>query len=239
MSDSGENVPTDLARDVRAGILAALAQDVELRGGRTARRLASAGLVGVAGAVGATLIVSAHPFGHHPYWHAVVFSTVWAGLLIVSLSLLLLRVRTPELPIARAAAVGLGGLGLAGICNLLCPDPHVMGWWLESTAGAAIAERTSPWSSALCFGFGSVFLFALVPGVLLLPPSLSSRAGLLLTAFFVTVLLLPGVALASFGLSLGVFLGWLAGVVAGACAGVAVATRLFFLRADRFDAASR
>ncbi len=238
MSDSGAKVPTGVAQGVRAGILAALAQDVERRGGRTARRLASAGLMGVTGALGATLIVSTHPFGHHPYWHEVVFSTVWAGLLIVSLSLLFLRVQTAEFPIARAAAVGLAGLGLAGLCSLLCPDPHVMGWWLETAAGAAIAERTSPWSSALCFGFGTVFLVVMVPGVLLLEASLSRRAGLL-TGFFVTLLLLPGIALASFGHSLGVFAGWIVGVAAGAYAGVAAATSLRSWGADRFHVARR
>lgn len=226
MSDLEKTSQTDVAQGVRAGILAALAQDVERRGCRTARRLVSAGLLGVAGALGATLIVSTHPFGHHPHWHEIVFSTAWAGLLIVSLSLLFLGVQTPELPIARAAAVGLAGLGLAGLCCVWSPDPHVMGWWLTTSPGATIAERVSLGTSAYCFGFVTVFLLSFVPGVLLLRSSFSTASARRLTALFVTLLLLPGVSLASFGLSPAVLVGWLVGVASGSYVGVAAAIGL-------------
>ena len=79
---------------MHSGILAAIAQDVELRGGRTARRLVSAGVVGVTGAIGAVLIVSTHPFDHHPHWHEMIFGAVWSGILVVSVALGLMGERT-------------------------------------------------------------------------------------------------------------------------------------------------
>ena len=130
MSDVEPRLPGEVREGVRTGILSAIAQDVELRGGRTAGRLVFAGVVGVAGAIGAMLIVSNHPFDHHPHWHETVFSAIWAGLLVVSLALVMLHVQTPRLPIARAAAFGLVGLGIAGLCSLACPDMHIMEWWL-------------------------------------------------------------------------------------------------------------
>jgi hypothetical protein len=211
---------------VRAGILAAIGQDVELRGGRTARRVAFAGFAGVAGAIGAMLLVATHPFDHHPHGHELVFSAVWTGLLVVSFCLMLLQVKTPEVPLDRAAAVGLMGLGLAGLCSLLCPDPHVMSWWLESDAGSAIAAQTSTGSSAVCFGFATVFLFALAPAMWLLPASASKRQARLAASGFLTLLLAPGVILESVGLPLAVLAAWIVGTVLGSYAGVASGVQL-------------
>ena len=90
-----ESSRAEIREGVRSGILSALAQDFELIGARTVRRLFAAGLVGVA-----TLLISGHSFAHHPPWHVLILTTIWAGLLIVSLSLIFLRIRTPGLPIA-------------------------------------------------------------------------------------------------------------------------------------------
>ncbi|HPG28712.1 MAG TPA: hypothetical protein PLW10_23980, partial [Myxococcota bacterium] len=57
-----ESTPPDLREGVRSGILASIKQDVERRGGRTARLLLAAGGVGVVGAVGIVLLISGHPF---------------------------------------------------------------------------------------------------------------------------------------------------------------------------------
>jgi hypothetical protein len=212
--------PKDLREGVRGGILASLRDDVELRGGRTARRLATAGVVGVAGALGITLILSGHPFGHHPSSHAVVFGAVWTGLLVVCLSLALLEVRTPSLPLARAALVAMLGLAIAGVCGALCPDQHFLHWWSETAIGGAIVGAAGQALGALCFGVvtslafgaGAALLVAVRPG----PPM-----GPLLPAALLLLLLAPGVALQSVGTSWTVFLGWLAGSGVGAYAGVA------------------
>jgi hypothetical protein len=221
-----ECTPPDLREGVRTGVLDGLKRDFELRGGRTARRLVGAGVIGVAGAVGITLLVAEHPFGHHPHWHLAVFSAVWAGLLVVSLSIALLELRTPLLPLARAASVGILGLFLAGLCGAVCPDQHFLHWWAQTGIGAGLTSDGGPALSALCFGLVTTAAVAtgaagLVPGDRH-PPTLRP----LLPALMLLVLLLPGIALQSFDTSWGVFVGWLAGAALGSYAGMVGGLRL-------------
>ena len=56
-----QRTPHEVREGVRSGILSSIEHDVELRGGRTARLLVAAGLIGVAGAIGVTLLISGHP----------------------------------------------------------------------------------------------------------------------------------------------------------------------------------
>jgi hypothetical protein len=226
MSGAEPRSPREVREGVRAGILDAIAQDVERRSGRTAGRLALAGLAGVAGAIGAMLLVSTHPFDHHPYWHELVFSAVWTGVLVISFCFVLLEVRTPALPLDRAGAVGLAALGIAGVCSLCCPDPHVMNWWFGSSPGSAIAMRLSAWGSALCFGFASALLFALVPAVLLIPRSAPAQPARLAASGFVALLLAPAVILDSVGFPPTLFAAWLTGTLLGSYAGVTCALPL-------------
>ena len=218
--------PADLREGVRSGILDSLRHDVELRGGRTARVLVAAGVAGVVGAVGATLLVSGHPFGHHPSWHVTVFSAVWAGLLVVSFAIAFLGVRTPSLPIARSASVGLLSLGLAGICGAICPDPHFLDWWSGTAVGVTLERLGGLPLGALCFGLVATLVFAAVSAALILGDTSGPRARPGLPALFLFALLLPGVALQSFDTSWGVFGGWLVGTAVGAFVGVAAGTRL-------------
>jgi hypothetical protein len=134
----GEYASREVREGVRSGILSSIQLDVEMRGGRTARLLVAAGVVGVVGAVGVTLLISGHPFGHHPPWHVAVISMVWTGLLVVGFAIAFLGVRTPALPLARSALVGILGLGLAGICGALCPDQHFLNWWSETGIGSLL-----------------------------------------------------------------------------------------------------
>ena len=115
--------PVELREGIRRGILASIRKDVELRGGRTARLLVLSGVVGVLGALGVTLMIARHPFGHHPPWHVTVVSTVWAGILVVVSATALLQVRTPTLALSRAAIIGMLGLGLAGLCGAVPRSP--------------------------------------------------------------------------------------------------------------------
>jgi hypothetical protein len=68
----------------------------------------------------------------------VVFGAIWTGLLVVCLSLVLLEVRTPSLPLAHAALVAMLGLGLAGICGAACPDQHFLHWWFGTAIGGRL-----------------------------------------------------------------------------------------------------
>ena len=223
--------PPDLREAARTGILGALKRDFELRGGRTARLLVAAGVVGVAGAVGITLLVSGHPFGHHPPWHVTVFSAVWTGLLVVSLAIALLELRTPSLALARAASVGILGLALAGICGALCPDQHFLHWWSQTGIGGKLTAAGGPALGALCFGLVTSVLIA--AGAAIVAPGNRRQPALrpLLPAGMLLLMLLPGIALQSVDTSWSIFLGWLAGAASGSYLGVAGGIRLRALAA--------
>jgi hypothetical protein len=221
-----ESAPQEIREGVRSGILAAVRHDVELRGGRTARLLAAAGALGVFGAIGITLLLSGHPYGHHPAWHVVVFTAIWSGLLVVSLALAFLRVRTPKLPLARSARVGLVGLGVAGLCGALCPEPHFLRWWLATEAGARLSAASGVALSVLCFGLvTSLFLGAVAAGAAL-GGARREPIRPLVPSLTLLLLLAPGVALQSVGTSWPVFAGWMLGAAAGAYAGVATGMRV-------------
>lgn len=220
-----EGTPSELREGVRSDILATLRRDVEMRGGRTARLLATAGVIGVAGAVGVTLLLSGHPYGHHPSWHAVVFGAVWTGLLVVCLALALLEVRTPSLPLARSALVAMLGLGLAGACGAICPDQHFLHWWSGTLLGAGLTEAGGPALSALCFGLVTTLAFG-AGAALIGSGTRREPMRPLLPAAMLLVLLVPGVALQSVDTSWGVFWSWLLGTAGGAWAGVRIGIRL-------------
>lgn len=220
-----DGTPPDLRDGVRSGIVAAVERDAELRGFRTARLLVAAGAIGVLGALGMTRMLVDHPFGHHPQWHAVVFAAVWAGLLVVSLALVFLGVRTPSLPLARSAAIGILGLGLAGICSALCPDPHFLGWWLSTAAGGGLSAAGGLALSVLCFGLTSSLFFAVVAAFVGLGRGRGAIRPLLPAATLV-LLLSPGVALQSVDTSWAVLPSWLLGTAVGAYLGVATGIRL-------------
>ena len=218
--------PSELREGVRSGIVASLRHDFDRRGARTARLLVVAGVVGVAGALGATLLVSGHSFGHHAPWHVAVFSAVWAGLLVVTLAVALLEVRTPSLPLARSAAVGLVGLGVAGICGAACPDSHFLLWWSDTPVGAELAGSGGIAVSALCFGLVTSLGVAAVATVLASGPPRTPQLGPRIPAAILTVLLSPGVALQSVGTSWVVFAGWLLGTACGCYVGAATGLRI-------------
>lgn len=219
----GETTPPELREAVRSGIVETVERDVELRGGRTARLLVAAGAIGVLGATGITLMLADHPFGHHPHWHAVVFAAVWCGLLVVSLALAFLQVRTPSLPLARSASIGILGLGLAGVCSALCPDQHILQWWSSTAAGGRLSAAGGPALSVLCFGLASSLFVGAVAAFIGLG---RGRIHPSLPAAMLLLLLSPGVALQSFDTSWAVFGTWLLGTAAGAYSGVAAGIRM-------------
>ncbi len=220
------HTPRELREGVRLGIVESLRHDVDQRGGRTARLLVSAGLIGVAGAVGAVSMISGHPFGHHPPWHVTIFASVWAGLLVVSLSIVFLQVRTPSLPLAHAARVGILGLGLAGLCSVACPDPHFLHWWSATTVGTELIRLGGPGLSALCFGAVTALFLGVVAALLVLGGPGGTGIRPLLPAAMLALLLSPGVALQSVDAPWGVLLLWLLGIGLGSHLGVAGALRL-------------
>jgi hypothetical protein len=154
------------------------------------------------------------------------FSAVWAGLLVVTLAVVLLEVRTPSLPLARSATVGLLGLGLAGVCGAACPDPHFLAWWSHTYVGARLAESGGLALSTVCFGLVTSLIIGSVAVLLAVGRSRSVPMRSLLPAFVLLLLLSPGVALQSVGTSWTVFLGWWLSTALGAYLGVAGGLRL-------------
>jgi hypothetical protein len=229
-----EQTPAELREGVRSGVQSVLERDAALRGGRTARLLTAAGVIGVAGAVGITLLLSGHPFGHHPPWHVLVFTATWAGLLVVSLALVFLQVRTPSLPLARAASVAVLGLGIAGICGALCPDPHFLRWWSSTALGAPVDAAGGLALAALCFGAVSSLVIGAAAALLAFRDARRRPLAPLLPALLLLLLLAPGIALQSVGTSPGVFAAWLLGAGAGCYGGVAAGIR-FRALLGRFD----
>ncbi len=224
MESSKAQTPAHLHDGVKAGILASIKEDVEHRGGPTARRLVAAGVLGVVGALGVTRLVVSHPFGHHPPWHIAAFSTVWAGLLFVAIAISILRLRTPSLPLAEAATVGIAGLGLAGICGAACSNQHFLHWWSDTPIGASILATSGPALSAMCFGLVITLFIGTVSAVSLM----SRRAGKpirpILPAAMLFLLLAPGIALQSFDTSWWVFGAWMLGTGLGAYMGIVLGT---------------
>jgi hypothetical protein len=221
-----QRTPGEVREGVRAGIRAVLADDVERRGGRTAGRLAAAGAIGVVGALGTTLFLSGHPFDHHPPWHVLFFVALSAGLLVVSVALALLEVRTPSLPLARSAQVAILGLGLAGICGALCPDPHFLAWWATTGPGSRIRDIAGLAVSAACFGLVATAVFGAIAAFAALRRTSALPITPLLPAVMLLMLLAPAIALQSVGTSWDVFAAWLLGSAAGGYAGVAGGVRL-------------
>jgi hypothetical protein len=179
-----------------------------------------AAVLGAAGALGLTMLLAGHPFDHHPGWHLAAFAALWAALLFVSLSLVLLRVRTPTLRIGSAAALGIVGLGLAGLCSPLCPDPHFLRWWGKTALGGWLSGAFGLPASALCFGLMTTVAVAAASAWLVLPGSARSWRDVGLPAAMLFILLEPGVALQSVDTSLGVFGAWTLGTALACPLGV-------------------
>ncbi len=218
--------PGFLREGVRSGIAAAIERDAELRGSRTARLLVAAGALGIFGALGMIRMLAGHPYGHHPTSHVVVYSALWSGLLVVALALVFLQVRTPSMPLARAACVGILGLGLAGACSALCPDQHFLDWWVATAAGGSIRSLGGLPLSALCFGGVTTLVFGAVAAAVGLGARRHEPIRPLLPAGMLLILLVPGLALQSYGTSPGVFMAWLLGTAGGAYAGVGIGIAL-------------
>jgi hypothetical protein len=218
----GHRTPDKLREGVRSRIADALERDAELRGARTARLLLAAGALGIFAAIGMIRIISDHPYGHHPGWHVVFFTAIWSGLLVVMLAIALLGVRTPLLPLARASRVAILGLGIAGICSVLCPDPHFLVWWGKTRAGDALGAIGGVPLSALCFGAVTTVVFSLIAALVALGRR-EAPIQPMLPAAMLLLLLFPGIALQSVGTSWWVFSSWLVGTGVGAYAGIATA----------------
>ena len=178
------------------------------------------------------LLVSGHPFGHHPPWHLVLFAAIWSGLLVVALATMMLRVRTPALPLAQAVGVGVVALGLAGLCGAICPDPHFLDWWSTTRLGESAAAVGGVGFSVLRFGFVTTLAVG-IGATLLVQGAGGGTLRPCLPAIMIVLLLAPGVALQSLGTSWLIVAGWFFGIMLGAYFGVSIPSAFRVHRALR------
>jgi len=181
-----------------------------------------AGFAGVMAAAGATSLIAAHPFDHHPPWHATLASIAWAGMLVVAFAIVLLRIRTPGWPLAHAALVGLIGVGVAGLCGALCPDRHFLTWWSGTEAGRTIDGAVGSAAGVVCFGVITTLVIGSIAAFLPPPPRTDDRSPWIAATSTLVVLLLPAIVLQWFGQSAAILVGWIAGTIVGTGIGVAV-----------------
>jgi hypothetical protein len=213
--------PDRLRDGVRDALLTALRDDADRSGAPAARRLAAAGAAGTLGAIGALLLLSGHPFGHHPAWHHLTFACLWAALLVVVFALYWLRVRTPRWPLGDASRTALIALGLAGFAAPLSPDPHMLHAWSAWWAGAWLDRALGPFVSAFALGMASSLPLAALAYWLSVPRVRRPERRLALAAAaMIAALLAPGIALQCVGEPWRAALGWLLGALGGAGAGV-------------------
>lgn len=211
--------PAATREGVREGILAALEREEFRTGGWAARRLALAGAAGVSAAVALTMLFSSESPGAAPAWHLAVCSAVWAGLLVEAFAFVLLRIRTRRVPVGRAFALGLVGLGLAALMRVACPDLQLLRGWTSTSVGRAADLLMGASASAFCLGTCTAGALGLAARVVVgtrgrpLPGEFAPTVAL-------SLLLLPAVALQSTGLPLEIALAWAAGTVLGSYVGI-------------------
>lgn len=220
----GKGVREEVRQGVREGILETLSVDLDRTSARTAGRLAAAGILGLAAAVGAVVLFSGRALEAGHGWHLAVCAAAWAGLLVEAFAVVLLRVRLRRIPLAQAFALGLLGLGLAAILGLVCPDPHYLDWWESTALGGLAGRQGGPAASALCLGVCSALLVALGATLILALRGIGFR-GALLPSLLLFLLLWPAVVLQTVGSPAEVFALWSAGLLAGSYAGVSLALR--------------
>jgi hypothetical protein len=153
--------------------------------------------------------------------HLALCGALWSGLLVVAFAFVALRIGTRRFPVAESAALALAGLGLVAVLGLVCPDPRMLMWWMDTPVGRAAESWLGAGTSALCFGLclagvagaGASVLFAL-RGL--------GRGGVHLSAVLLFLLLWPVVIVQSLGSSPTTFAGWSIGLGLGAWVGVAL-----------------
>jgi hypothetical protein len=214
-----EHSPGEVREGVRQGILDALASDLDRTSSATVGRLAAAGALGLAGAVGAVVLFSGHSLENGHGWHLALCAAAWAGLLVESFALVLLRIRARRLPLPQAAALALLGLGLAAILGIICPDPHYLKWWMSTSLGGTFATHTGISASALCLGLCSALLIGIGASLILTFRGIHFGS-VHLPAIFLFLLVWPAVILQSAGSPVSTFASWSLGLAVGAYAGV-------------------
>lgn len=207
---------------VRLGIRDALARDVDRTSGRTIRRLAVAGALGLTSASMAVALFARGSDDRAQPLQLALCAAAWSGVLVVAYAFILLRVGSPRWPVAQASAVALLGLAVASAVGIACPHPQMLDWWIGTPVGSFAEGRLGLEASTLCLGL----CFAIIAGAgASLVASLASWAvpGVLLSSALLFVLVWPAVAVQSLGSSWTTLISWTTGLAVGCWVGVGAA----------------
>jgi len=217
--------PGSLREGVRQGILGALREDLDRTSGATTRRLALAGVLGVATAIGAVILFSGGTLASVHGWHLAFCAAVWAGILVECFLVVLLRIEGRRLSIGHATTLALVGFLLAAALGVLCPDPHYIEWWGATRAGGVSTRFAGDPGSAFCFGLCLAGAIALGASLIANFRSTAPRSAWL-SAMLLFLLMWPAMILQFSNAAMSVFaagtLGLSVGIGLGLGAGVGV-----------------
>ncbi len=213
--------PEGLREGVRQGIRDALAEDLDRTSVGTLRRLAAAGVLGLATAGAAMVFFSGGALQSAPGSHLALCSAAWASLLVECFALVLLPIRLRGFP--EVAGLALLGLALAGVMGFACPIPQYLVWWRSTAVGSLTEVRTGSAASALCFGLCTSLAVSTTASLALALRGLIVRR-VRAAASLLFLVLWPAVGLQSVGAPLAVFASWSVGLALGAYGGIAAAT---------------
>jgi hypothetical protein len=185
-----------LREGVRRGILDALAQEIDRTSAGTVGRLAAAGALGVAGAVGSVALFSGDLLRNGHGWYLALCAAAWAGLMTACFAVILLGIRTQRIPLNQDCVLALLGLGLAAILGLLCPDRHHLAWWTSTPFGSVAVGRGGLGPGAFCLGACSALLVGGGATVIVALRRVSFR-GAMLPGTLLFLMLWPAVVLQS------------------------------------------
>ena len=211
----------DLREGVRQGILDALGRDIDRSSASTAKRVAAAGALGIAGAVGSVALFSGDWLASGDSWHPTICAAAWAGILVACFDVVLLRIRLERFALAQACILALVGLGFAAFLALLCPGHHVLSWWSSTSPGNLAIAQGGPPASAFCLGACSALLVGAGARIALALRGLTFRDAAL-PAILLALVLWPAVLLQTAVASAPTIASASAGLFAGCYAGVAL-----------------
>jgi hypothetical protein len=217
-----EALPDDVKarrETIRLGLRDALAREIDMTSRKTALRVAGGGALGLFTAVVVSGLFSRDGFLASPV-HLAICSAAWSSLVVVLFVLVVLRIRTPRLPLAESALLALVGLSLAAVLGVACPHPQILMEWMHTPVGvwatSALGLEMSSLCTSLCLastaGAGAAAVVTSRTG---------QSVGIVLPAVFLFLVIWPSVILQSRHESTAMLASWSVGLALGAYLGVA------------------
>lgn len=218
------SAPEEIREGVRRGIRDALEGELDRTSARTARRLVTAGALGLFTTCAALVVFSRSAMEDLGAVPLALCAAAWSGLLVLAFTMVLLQVGSRRWPLAEAALLALVGFVLAAGTTVVCPHPQIMMQWVNAAIGWTGRPDSPHATSALCVGLCT----ALVTGSGA-AAALGLRGvpfGVHTSSIALFLLLWPSVFVQALGTDASTFAAGTIGVAVGAWTGVAAGTML-------------